>query len=190
MSMKFIKFFIIALVLSMCAFISTEADALVIPQGKKLSVFAIDGKQVGGDVNLHQKSGYARVAETAVKRELRKAGYKIVDASLNNKLKNQAVLSLANGNPRKVMAAVKKYSVNYIVSVSLSDNKAIVNDFGTYTATTTVMLQVVNASTAEYVYDDMFMAKALGGTPDEAVSLAVQNAAVNVCNCLTGKEAE
>ncbi len=157
------------------------ADSYSAQRGSRITVFASDGNSVGGDVVLEQKSGYSRVAETIVKRELRKSGYKIVDAAMNNKLKNEAVMALANGDPKRILAAVKKYQIDYIVNVSLSDKQAVVNDFGLYTSSVTVMIQVLSSKTAEYLFDDLYSAKAVGGTAEEATRLAIQKASERVC---------
>lgn len=164
--------------------ICSVSEAYAMRKGSRISVFASDGNSVGGDVVLEQKSGYSRVAETIVKRELRKSGYKIVDAALNNKIKNEAVMALANGDPKRILEAVKKYQIDYIVNVSLSDRQAVVNDFGLYTSSVAVILQLLSNKTAEFIFDDLFSAKAVGGTAEEATRLAVQKASERICEIL------
>lgn len=161
-----------------------SAYAYAAPMRGRVAVFASDGNSVGGDIILEQKSGYSRIAETIIKRELRKSGYTVVDAVLNGKLKNEAVVALANGDPKLILGAVKKYQIDYIVNVSLSDKQAVVNDFGLYTSSVAVMMQALSNKTAEYIFDDLFSAKAVGGTAEEAIRLAVQKASARVCDSL------
>ena len=136
------------------------------------------------DVSIERKSGYSRTAETIVKRALREKGFKVVDAALSAKLKNEAVMALAGGEPKKILAAVKQYNVDYLVSVSLSDTEAVGNDFGTYTSSIAVTAQAVSNKTGEYVFDDLVSGKAVGGTREEAIRGAIEQAAWYLCDLL------
>ena len=180
----------LAFVLTLCP-VRSYAEQPIVPFGSRITVFATDGNAVNGDVKLTNQSGYARVAETSLKRDLRKAGkYKIADAGISDSLKREALKSLAKGNSKKAVAAVKKFGIDYIVHVSLSDHEADLNDFKTYTSSNTVMVQIVSTRTGEYVFDDMISAKALGGTREEAIRLAVQKAAAKIVPLIMGEEDE
>lgn len=151
---------------------------------KAVAVIASDGAEIYGDVSIARKSGYSRVAETIVKRSLRKSGFKVVDAALSAKLKNEAVLALAGGEPKKILAAVKRYKVDYLVSVSLSDADTVVNDFGTYTSSVAVTAQAVSNQSGEYLFDDLISGKAVGGTREEAIRGAIEQASSYLCELL------
>lgn len=152
--------------------------------GPSVAVVASDGSAIYGDVSIERKSGYSRTAETIVKRALREKGFKVVDAALSAKLKNEAVMALAGGEPKKILAAVKQYNVDYLVSVSLSDTEAVGNDFGTYTSSIAVTAQAVSNKTGEYVFDDLVSGKAVGGTREEAIRGAIEQAAWYLCDLL------
>lgn len=181
-----LKFKVKTLLLTALMIASLSAGAACGAQ-RSVAVVGSDGAAIYGDVSIERKSGYSRAAETIVKRALREKGFKVVDAALSAKLKNEAVLALAGGDPKKILAAVKQYKVDYLVSVSLSDTEAVLNDFGTYTSSIAVTAQAVSNATGEYLFDGLVPGKAVGGTREEAIRGAIEQASWYLCDMIAAE---
>lgn len=162
---------------------AAHAGKPVVPTSGRVAVIVSDGFSMEGDVNILVESKFARLAETIVRRELRKAGFSNIAAV--NLTKNQLKL-LTGGNVKNMAELAKKQHVQYLIYGNITESEAGINSFGTFTSTASVMLQIVSATTGDYVFDDMVPGKAVGGTKEEAMRKAIEKASVGIAALISG----
>lgn len=181
---------VFALLLFLVSFAALAEAAPIIPKGSRIVVM-VGGDSLAGDVNIEQRNGYVRLAESVIRKELMKSNsYKVIDVAMNNKLKSEAIFGLESGSTKKILAAVKKYNVDYVLVGALSDIDAVLNDFQMYTSSNTVMLRVISSKTAEILFDDYVSGKSVGGTREEAIRKAIQKAGSVVAQVVMSGEME
>ena len=139
---------------------SGAAFAAVIPLDSRIAVAVSGGYWIEEDVSVAVADKFSRFAESVIRRELRAAGFTKISAT-NLTQKQRAIL---NGGA----------------------DGADFNSFGTFTASVSMTLQIVAASSGEYVFDGMSSAKAVGGTREEATRKAVEKASRDVVSQIAG----
>ncbi len=160
------------------------AGKSAVPAASRVAVVVSDGFSMAGDVNISVESKFARLAESIVRRELRRAGFSNIAAV--NLTKNQLKL-LTGGDAKSMAGLAKKQQVQYLIYGNITESGADVNSFGTFSSTASVTLQIVSAATGDYVFDDMVPGKAVGGTKEEAMRKAIEKASVGIAALISGK---
>lgn len=152
-----------ALALFVCA-PSGAAFAAVIPLDSRIAVAVSGGYWIEGDVSV-AVAGFTKISAT------------------NLTQKQRAIL---NGGADGAASLARSQKVKYLLCGNITEDGADINAFGTFTASVSMTLQIVAASSGEYVFDGMSSAKAVGGTREEATRKAVENASRDVVSQIAG----
>lgn len=170
-----------ALALFICA-PSDAAFAAVIPLDSRIAVAVSGGYWIEGDVSVAVADKFSRFAESVIRRELRAAGFTKISAT-NLTQKQRAIL---NGGADGAASLARSQKVKYLLCGNITEDGADINAFGTFTASVSMTLQIVAASSGEYVFDGISSAKAVGGTREEATRKAVEKASLEVVSQIAG----
>lgn len=168
-----------AFALALCA-LPQPAFAAVIPLDSRIAVAVSGGYWVDGDVNIAVADKFSRFAESALRRDLRAAGFKNISATSLTR-KQRAILE---GGGAASLARSQK--VQFLLCGNITEDGADLNSFGTFTTSVSMTLQIVSASSGEYVFDGISSAKAVGGTREEATRKAVEKASRDIAAQIAG----
>jgi hypothetical protein len=157
-----------ALLASACL-LAPAAEAAPLPRGSRIAVLVYERNPAGTDRGLG-------AAESLVKGELVRAGYRLVDpARLERIRREKAALAALEGNVEAILALSKQYGVGTFVR-GRATRGAVLNDLGVYTGTATLSVQVYRGD-GRYLFADAVTGKEIGATAEEASQKALLAAA-------------
>ena len=126
---------------------------------------------VGGEDELHAMS-----AQSIFLRELRAAGYKVVDEKTLNAMRKSAAGRLAlEGNVDAIKKLSSQYGISTFVTAYIRAGSPVKNEFQLYTGTASIAVEA--RSGADMIFGDTASGKQVGYTPDEAKQKTVEAAA-------------
>ena len=134
---------------------------------------------VGGVDEMHTLS-----AQAIFVRDLRAAGYKVVDEkTLNSMRRSEAGRLALEGNVNAILSLSSKYGISTFITGYIRAGAPVENEFKLYTGTASIAVQA--RAKADLIYGETVSGKQVGYSPDEAAQKSIEAAAALAAKKLT-----
>lgn len=129
------------------------------------------------------------LVESQIMDALISAGYKVVERNQLEKIKqSQAAILALQGNAEAIMKLGSTYNIAYFVKGKAQLEEPRLNEFNLYTATASLSIQAYRTKDARFLLSQVFSAKAVGYTGEEAQRKALMDAASKAASFLIGAQ--
>jgi len=129
------------------------------------------------------------LAESKIMEALISSGYNVVEREELEKIKkSQAAILALQGNAEAIMKLGNAYRIAYFVRGKSQFEEPRLNEFNLYTATASLSIQAYRTKDARFLLSQVFSAKAVGYTGEEAQRKALIEAASKAATFLIGAQ--